>query len=182
MIKFRVSGTICILFTNTITPHQIDAFILQMTLVRLREIRYNNQGQRVTAEQGHCFEAGLFAFRVRGYCEVLFDGSSQKCRQGMGFPQHKAGRGPFSLAPQKSHVSSWQCSCVQAETVTGPGPSQCGCMGLRTRFLGSAGRKSSVNFLSLKDILRVPLGISISLQIYPKFSKFTMTNVTVPLN
>lgn len=99
------------------------------------------------------------------------------------FHSTKQGEDPSPLhLRSKSHVSSWQCSCVQAETVTGPGPSQCGCMGLRTHFLGTAGRKSSVNFLSLKDILRVPLGISISLQIYPKFSKFTMTNVTVPLN
>ena len=54
--------------------------------------------------------------------------------------------------------------------------------GEQLSLLRTTERKSSMNFLSFTDILRAHLGISINLQIYPKFSKFTMTNVTVPLN
>lgn len=183
MIKFLVSGTICILFPNTIITHQIDTLILQMTPVGLREMRYKNQGHGGTAEQGHCFKAGLFAFKVRGYFKGESMDHPRNIVRAQDFHSSKQGEDPPLLhLRSKSHVSSWQCRCVQAETVTGPGPSQCGCMGLRTHFLGPAGRKSSVNFLSLTEILRVPLGSSIRLQIYPKLSKFTMTNVTVPLN
>lgn len=55
-------------------------------------------------------------------------------------------------------------------------------MDLRTRLLRTVEKEVKRELLSFKDILKAHLGISINLQIYPKFSKFTMTNVTVPLN
>lgn len=55
-------------------------------------------------------------------------------------------------------------------------------MGLRTHLLRTVEKEVKRELLSFKDILKAHLGISINLQIYPKFSKFTMTNVTVPLN
>lgn len=77
----------------------------------------------------------------------------------------------------------WQPPCAQAETKTETqGPVHGDCPYLRTCLLRTAERKSSMNFLSFRNILRAHLGISINLQIYPKFSKFAMTNVTVPLN
>lgn len=77
------------------------------------------------------------------------------------------------LATQMCRLRQWQ---------TNPEPRQAGCTDLRARLLRTAGRKWGVNFLSLKDSLKARWGISINLQIYPKFSKFTMTNVTVHLN
>lgn len=53
---------------------------------------------------------------------------------------------------------------------------------LKTPWLTTVKRESSVNFPSFADSLRAHWGISINLQMYLKLSKFTMTNVTAPLN
>lgn len=89
------------------------------------------------------------------------------------------------LAPLRSESPQgiWQPPRAQAETKTETqGPGHGDCPDLRTRLLRTTERKSSMNLLSFRDVFRAHLGISINLQIYPKFSKFAMTNVTVPLH
>lgn len=158
-----------------------------MTRVRLSEIRYKNQGQC-----SHCRDKPMiwslsvsqaWAISLKWGVTVRpsLIASSWKYRRSVQFPQHGARR--EETPPWKwDTCGSWQCRCVQAETMTDPEPRQAGCTDLRAHLLRTAGRKSGVNFQSLKDSLKARWGISINLQIYPKFSKFTMTNVTVHLN
>lgn len=129
---------------------------------------------------------GYFS-KVRCYCKALSNGIILEIQTehaiSTAWGKERRDPPPPSHTPRKWDTwGSWQCRCVQAETMTYPEPRQAGCPDLRARLLRTAGRKSGVNFLSLKDSLKARWGISINLQIYPKFSKFTMTNVTVHLN
>lgn len=102
----------------------------------------------------------------------------------MKIAQHKARRGPSSPAPQKRVM----CEFLALQTWPArdndrdPEPRQGNGTDLRTHLLRTVETEVKRELLSFKDILRAHLGISINLQIYPKFSKFAMTNVTVPLN
>lgn len=123
------------------------------------------------------------AVKVRGYCRVLSNWITPETQMECVI---SAAQGQGKTPPRTSEVSHiWVPGGTNGSRFRRrrrPTAQARSCTDLRTCLLGTAERKSGVNFLSFRDILRARLGISINLHIYPKFSKFTMTNVTVPLN
>lgn len=159
LINFNVSGIVCVFFANTIVHCPVDAiWIMQIRTLSIGEKRNNShvvtKGHRSGWSDPY---PGSFALNS-AYSMVLATWVTLQTQNELSIAR---GTARTTLPPRlrgESHPCFHQPKCLQAETMTGTLNPRRATADLRTLFLRTVKRKSSVNFLSSKDILRAPFG------------------------